>query len=283
MFACMAEELDAVAARLIAAGANLNLVNQVGGSALIIACGFGRAVTAMLLVEAGAELNVVEKNGFTALDRAIKEGLEEVAVAIRKRGGLTAAKIEAEAAAKAASPRALNAAAAAAALAALAGPAGAPASARDKALSRLSAAAARAKGELLREACRDKDVVGALRLISEGADLDCVDAATGWAPLTFCCIFEELDEVAAGLIAAGARLDLVSKDGWSALYFACSFKRAAMALRLLEAGAAVNVVTLGGNTALDIADAKGLAAVAEALRARGGLTGAELKEAAKKE
>ena len=87
--------------------------------------------------------------------------------------------------------------------------------------------------------------------------------------------------MAAGLVAAGARLDLVSKDGWSALYFACSFKRAAMAMLLLEAGAAVNLVTLGGNTALDIADVKGLAAVAEALRARGGLTAAELKEVAK--
>ena len=76
-----------------------------------------------------------------------------------------------------------------------------------------------------------------------------------------------------------AKLDLVDKYGGSALNYACIFKRATTALLLVEAGAALNLVDKIGLSALDIADEQGLAAVSAAIRARGGLTGAELAAA----
>ena len=76
-----------------------------------------------------------------------------------------------------------------------------------------------------------------------------------------------------------AKLDLVDKYGGSALNYACIFKRATTALQLVEVGAALNLVDSHGLSALDYADIKGLAAAAAAIRARGGLTGAELAAA----
>ena len=51
---------------------------------------------------------------------------------------------------------------------------------------------------------------------------------------------------------------------------------AATALLLVRAGAALDLVGNHGKTALDEASDKGLADVADAIRARGGLTAAEL-------
>ena len=99
------------------------------------------------------------------------------------------------------------------------------------------------------------------------------------SPLIFASCSEELDVVAARLIAAGAKLDLVDKYGGSALMCACASKRASTALLLVEAGAALNQVSNNGRSALDIANEKGLAAVSVAIRTRGGRTGAELASA----
>jgi hypothetical protein len=123
--------------------------------------------------------------------------------------------------------------------------------ARDKAArAALGPAEARAKGEQLLEAAFQAWLIArgeaakpfiadALRLISEGADLDCVDGA-GRSSLMYASFFEALDGVSARLIAAGAKLDHVNKDGDSALILACFNKRAATALLLVEAGAALN-------------------------------------------
>ena len=139
-----------------------------------------------------------------------------------------------------------------------------------------SVAAARAKGEQLLAACRNEDASTALRLISEGADLDCV-SGEGWSPLIYASWSEELDGVAARLIAAGAKLDLVDKSGESALIIACIYERAATALLLVEASAALNQVAINGKSALNYADREGLAAVSAVIRARGGRTGAEIR------
>ena len=137
-------------------------------------------------------------------------------------------------------------------------------------------AAVRKKGVLLLEACAREDAAAALLLISEGAGLDCVDG-DGTSTLMLASLTEKLDVVAARLIAAGAKLDLGNRSRDSALILACYHERAATALLLVEAGAALNQVDSEGKSALDYADEKGLAAVVAAIRARGGRTGAELK------
>ena len=118
----------------------------------------------------------------------------------------------------------------------------------------------------------------ALQII-RGADLDTVDTATGATLLMLASRFEEFDGVAAYVIAAGAKLDVVDNFGWSALIQACCNKRASTALLLLEAGAAPNLANKVGDTALDFSNKFALPLITAALRARGGRTGAELKAA----
>jgi len=87
------EALDAVAARLIEAGAQLDLVDDCGDSALILACFSRRAATALLLVARGANVELVGEHGKTALDHAneTRKAIPEVAEAIRARGAGLAA------------------------------------------------------------------------------------------------------------------------------------------------------------------------------------------------
>jgi ankyrin repeat protein len=92
--------------------------------------------------------------------------------------------------------------------------------------------------------------------------------------------YSGFDGVAARLIAAGAKLDLVDMNNFSALHCAFVPEPAVTAMMLIEAGAALNQVSSLGRTALDEADMRGLASVAAAIRARGGLTSAELAQRA---
>ena len=138
-----------------------------------------------------------------------------------------------------------------------------------------------AKGKELLAACRPgvlwgKDAALALKLISEGADLNCVDES-GRSPLIWASMHEKLDEVAARLIASGAKLDVVDKDGRSALTQACTHKRVTTALVLVDRGAALNFVDSDGKSALDWACEKCSGAVPAAIRARGGRTAAEIR------
>ena len=96
VFASAYEVLDAVSARLISAGAALDLVNEDGRSPLLSACLHRRTVTARLLIEAGSPLNLTSE-GVSALDAADGAGLAYVAAAIRLRGGLTGAELRARA------------------------------------------------------------------------------------------------------------------------------------------------------------------------------------------
>jgi hypothetical protein len=168
---------------------------------------------------------------------------------------------------------------------------------RDKARAKLSAKAMAKAGVRLFIACLGLNRAGAtertdkqyaataLRLIDEGADLDgSLEAfrlsshdGAGGTPLMVAASHSALNAVAARLFAAGAKLDRVNKTGGSALFFACNNKQPATGLLLIKAGAALNLVHSSGRTALDEASENGLASVAEAIRARGGLTGAELK------
>jgi ankyrin repeat protein len=239
LIASVPEDFDGVVAHLIAAGANLDFVDPRGLSALLLACHFKNARTALLLVEAGAELNLINSFGSSALDYADEMGLAAVSAAIRVRGGRTGAKLLlAQASEHTAAGEQAKAARAA-----------------------LGPAAARAKCEQLLEAARQASfrknkseaakpyAAEALRLISEGADPDCVDEG-GMTPLIFASRYEELNGVAARLVAAGAKLDLADKDGDSALILACSDVRATTALLLVDAGAALDLVNTNGQSAL---------------------------------
>ena len=98
----------------------------------------------------------------------------------------------------------------------------------------------------MREAAHARD---ALRLISEGAELDLADEQTGWTPLMSASADEALDSVARRLAAAGAELDLVDRFGSSALILACAHGRAATALALEAMGNAGCATCAGSGTA----------------------------------
>jgi hypothetical protein len=262
-----------------------------------------RAQIAQLTLTVQASPGVVAN----ALAPAIAQAQAQLA-ALEVRGGRTDAEIRAEAEHKAAADKAAREAAAraeaelkaaaekvtreAAARAEAEHVAKLPQGERDKAArAALGLAEARTKGEQLLDAVHGAwlkapgEAAGeaakpfaadALRLISEGADPDCING-NGWSALIFASHYEQLDDVAARLIAAGANLDLVNKTGDSALIWACYYKRVTTALLLVEAGAALNHVDGSCKSALDWARENGLATVAAAIRARGGRTGAELK------
>ena len=110
-------------------------------------------------------------------------------------------------------------------------------------------------------------------------DLDAADPL-GWTALHLAAMGasgeggDGLDWVARRLVAAGAKLDLVTKRGMSALMLACYKRRAAPALLLAERGARLDLVDRAGKSALDYCLEGGLGEAAEAIRARGGKAGA---------
>ena len=180
----------------------------------------------------------------------------------------------------------------------------------------LPAAEAHAKGEQLLEACKDESAGDALRLVKEGADVNVAgkDGRTpliiaggkglGSVVARLLLAGASLDLVdkdgASALMRASseghtavaqlladerAKLDLVDKDGSSALMWAsfCGYAAIAQLLAARMDAAALNLIAKDGKTALDKASEGGwrkkvadLAPVAATIRARGGLSGAEL-------
>ncbi len=125
----------------------------------------------------------------------------------------------------------------------------------------------------------------AARLCSAGAALDAVNV-DGWSALMKASRNGSA-AIAQLLVDKGAKLDLVGVEGASALIRASSNGHAAIAQLLASRvdAVALNHIDSDGKTALDRADEGGLrkekvaelAPVAVAIRARGGLTGAEAK------
>ena len=310
------EELDGVAARLIAEGALPNAVNWAGFSALMETGWSGRAATARLLVQAGADLNLAGHDrrrggdhvGRTALMNACMHNKHEIALMLIEAGArMDLVCINQKSALDYATDRGL--AEVVAALRARGAPTGATVLGRRARAARaaLPAAQAHALGEQLLAACKAKQADEALRLVGQGADVDVADAK-GCTPLMVAS--HGLDAIAARLVAAGAApdlvdsngapallwacheghvgaarilldagaaIDLIALDGTTSLMHACSGGHSAAAALLVERGAALNIVNKGGLTSLDICDGKpALAAVAADMRARGGRTGAEL-------
>ena len=273
--------LETLAARLVAAGARLERTDEVdGASAAMLAARGGHARILTLLADAGARLAHADKAGDTALVFACYLGSVETAelLAVRSpaaargpvsssgksaldwcelpggrrdvaRLALASATIRAR---RAGAGRAAGGEAAGAREAAAIDAAGSVDTAARAAA--LPAAEARAKGEALAAACRGARAEEALRLVSEGADVNFVGGGAGEGggsglPPLILAIRSGLEGVAARLIAAGADLDFADADGWSALFWACSRAHAATAAALVEGGARLDRVA-GGRTAL---------------------------------
>ena len=133
-----------------------------------------------------------------------------------------------------------------------------------------AASAARARGEELLQACVDCRAADALALVAQGdLELDVADR-NGRTPLMWAASREPMEEVVRALVEAGAQLDCTDDTGDTALILACSLRRAAPALLLIERGADVRVVGEHGRTALDHANEtrKAIPDVAAAIRAR---------------
>ena len=85
ILASESDKLDVVAARLVKKGANLDLIDKKGSSALMTACIFKRAATAMLLINAGADVKLKDNGNNTALEYAKISNLNDVKEAIEKK------------------------------------------------------------------------------------------------------------------------------------------------------------------------------------------------------
>lgn len=90
----------------------------------------------------------------------------------------------------------------------------------------------------------------------------------GTTPLMLAAQFGHLP-AAEALLAANAKVDATTRDGWTALMFAASAGRDATVARLLDSGAAINARSLEGWTALMLACARGSAATVQTLVSKG--------------
>jgi WD40 repeat protein/serine/threonine protein kinase len=127
-----------------------------------------------------------------------------------------------------------------------------------------SADEARVKGELLLEACRDKRAKDAMRLVDDGAAVDSVSKNEGWTPL-ITASSKGLEAVAARLVEAGATLDVVSNIGWSALMEASLSGHTSIARLLADKGAVLDLVDNHGCSALMHASLNGHTAIVQLL------------------
>jgi ankyrin repeat protein len=258
----------AIAQLLADNGAKLDLVDEYGWSSLSFTCFKGHTATAQLLVEKGAKLDLVDEDGSSVLILAcfyghtavaqllaahmdaaalnlVDRDMGKTALDYANEGGRDKDKVaELAPAAAAISARGgltgaeLKARAAPPSTAVAAGGGGAAAAQQQPAV---PAVEARAKGALLLKACEGKRAEDAMLLIKEGADVDFVDRR-GQTPLFMASCFG-LDAVAARLVEAGAKLNLVDKDGsQSALMVASRFGHTAIAQLLADRGAKLNLV-----------------------------------------
>jgi hypothetical protein len=256
---------------LLAAGADIDAQDEKGMAALHVACYKGRSEVALILVRAGASINLVDVYGQSPLILAIVSGNVEAANLLLRESGVDLAIVDKH------GRTALSFAeqegmgdVAAAIRARLAPPAVVP-----------PAAAAKEKGYRgrdLYDAVLSGDVAKALQLIAAGADVDFVGDVAGFTSLMIAAS-DGMLEVAQKLVRAGASLDELDMAHESALIKACAAGHAELATFLTSSGAAPNIISRSGRTALDhAADKEGFAGVRALLRGRrGALTANELK------
>ena len=253
---------------LLAAGADIDAQDEKGMAALHVACYKGRSEVALILVRAGASINLVDVYGQSPLILAIVSGNGEAANMLLRESGVDLAIVDKH------GRTALSFAeqegmgdVAAAIRARLATPAVVP-PATEKGY----------RGRDLYDAVLSGDVAKALQLIAAGADVDFVGDVAGFTPLMIAAS-DGMLEVAQRLVRAGASLDELDMAHESALIKACAAGHAELATFLTSSGAAPNIISRSGRTALDhAADKEGFAGVRALLRGRrGALTANELK------
>jgi ankyrin repeat protein len=122
------------------------------------------------------------------------------------------------------------------------------------------------------EACKAKRAADALKILDDSTtDVNITDEF-GFTPLHWACFHgDKFDAVADKLIKAGAKVNVKSKNGTTALIFACLLGRKETALKLVDkASKSIDAISTGGLTALDYAEEKGLEQVAAEIRLKGG-------------
>ena len=96
LIAAIARDDIEVVKQHLAACADVNVKNKVGGTPLHFAALEGRKAIVELLITKGAQVNVKSEDGLTPLDRAIKYQRTETADLLRKHGGKTGEELKAE-------------------------------------------------------------------------------------------------------------------------------------------------------------------------------------------
>ncbi|KAK3745897.1 hypothetical protein QZH41_017874 [Actinostola sp. cb2023] len=217
---------------LIDAGADINVIDNVGDTALMLAAENGKEEVARVLIDAGADINVTNNYGDTALMLAAENGKEEVIalidagadVNVTNNDGYTALMLAAEKG-KDEVVRALM-------------KAGADINVTNKyGYTALMIAAGNGKKEVARA------------LIDGGAD---VNVANNDGDTALILTAENgKEEVARALIDAGADVNVTNNYGKTALLlFAAQYGKEQVARALIDAGADVSATDLEGQTAI---------------------------------
>ena len=236
--------------RLLALGADADVVVEDERTALLHAARYGRTDVALALLDAGANLNAVDSAGWTPLMNAVRCGDTELALALVRAGadvnvagwmGVTALSAAASLGQAAVVPALLDA--------------GADVNAKDHGgMTALMKAAWHGEAEIVS------------LLVAAGADVNAQERDDGMTAL-LCAVWYWLEnhvEIVRTLIAAGADLNAALKReidenfgpepaGTTALMHALRWGQGEAARLLVEAGANVNARDAEGDTALLIA------------------------------
>ncbi|GBG33918.1 Ankyrin repeat and KH domain-containing protein 1 [Hondaea fermentalgiana] len=225
----------AIAQWLIKRGAKIDLQQNGGWTALMIACCYDQPDTAQMLIERGAKIDLQEKEGCTALMIACRNAQPAIAQWLIERG----AKIDLQ---------------------------------NKKEWTALMLACwcdqpdtaqmlieRGAKIDLqekegctaLMIACRNAQPAIAQWLIERGAKID-LQNKKEWTALMLACWCDQPD-TAQMLIERGAKIDLQQNGGWTALMLACLYDQPDTAQMLIERGAKIDLQQNGGWTALMLA------------------------------
>ena len=249
---------------LLQAGADPNAANDLDVTPLMLASVNGRAPMVERLLRAGADPNLARPAGGTALMLAARSG----SVAVVRR--LIAAGADVDAAAGGGHTALMWAAAEGhAGVVTVLAEVGAEVGARTAVLTRPGRTIVRESRVLSR-----LEAVNPASLPRDG-DRDPPRPEGGFTPLLYAILAGDAESVGV-LLAAGANVDDAGPDGVTALMLALTKRHAAIALRLLAAGADPHPAE-GGYSALHLAAATGRLAVAEALLAGGADPNARLE------
>ncbi|KAK3745893.1 hypothetical protein QZH41_006134 [Actinostola sp. cb2023] len=233
--------------QLIDAAADINVTNNDGYTALMLAAQYGMKEVARALMEAGADINVTNNDGYTALMLAAVYGKEEVTRAlidvgadinVTNNGGYTALMVAAVYGKEEVARALIDV--------------GADINVTNNdGYTALMLAAVYGKEEVARA------------LIDVGADINVTNNG-GYTALMVAAVYGK-EEVARALIDVGADINVTNNDGYTALMLAAVYGKEEVARALIDVGADINVTNNDGYTALMLAAVYGKEEVARAL------------------